>query len=152
MKLVIQRVKYASVEVGGEITGQIAHGMMILVGIEVGDTEADCDKLVAKTVALRIFNDDKGVMNRSIADVDGSVLAVSQFTLLADTTHGNRPSYVNAARPDDAIPLYDRYCVGIESQLGRKTGRGVFGADMRVELVNDGPVTIIMECRNGKMC
>lgn len=151
MKLVIQRVKYASVKVDGNITGQIAHGLMVLVGVETGDTEADCDRLVAKTAALRIFNDEKGVMNRSVADADGCVLAVSQFTLLADVRKGNRPSYIKAARPDTAVPLYERYCVGLEAILGKKTERGIFGADMQVDLVNDGPVTIIMESRNGEI-
>lgn len=151
MKLVIQRVKNASVTVDGETVGSIAQGMLVLVGVEVGDTEADCDKLISKTTSLRIFDDENGVMNRSIADIDGNVLAVSQFTLLADTRRGNRPSYIRAARPETAVPLYDRYCVGLEKILGKKTERGIFGADMRVELINDGPVTIIMECRDGVM-
>lgn len=147
MKIVIQRVTEASVAVDGKIVSHIAAGMMVLVGVEVGDTEADADKLAAKTVALRIYDDENGVMNRSIADVGGEVLAVSQFTLLAHTKKGNRPSYIHAMRGEDANALYERYCQQVESLLGRTTGRGVFGADMKVSLVNDGPVTIVIDTK-----
>ena len=145
MKIVIQRVTEASVSVDGCVTGSIEHGMMILVGIAGGDTEKDVDRLVAKTVAMRIFNDENGVMNRSVKDVGGDILAVSQFTLLANTRKGNRPSYVMAARPEVAEHLYERYCQGLSEALQRRVQRGVFGADMKVSLVNDGPVTIIVD-------
>ena len=149
MKLVIQRVRHSQVTVDGQVVGRIGAGMMILVGVEVGDTEADCDRLVAKTAALRIFDDENGVMNRSILDCGGEVLAISQFTLLADCRKGNRPSYIKAARPEQAVPLYERFCDGISAALGRPTQKGIFGADMKVELVNDGPVTILLEAKDG---
>lgn len=149
MKLVIQRVKDASVTVDARTVGAVGPGMMVLVGIETGDTEADCDRLVAKTTALRIFDDENGVMNKSIIDAGGNILAISQFTLLADCRKGNRPSYIRAARPEQAVPLYDRYCAGLESALGRPVARGIFGADMKVSLINDGPVTILLESRDG---
>lgn len=145
MKIVIQRVTEASVSVDGCLTGSIGYGMMVLVGIAEGDTEKEVDRLVAKTASMRIFNDDNGIMNRSVKDVGGDVLAISQFTLLANTRKGNRPSYVMAARPDVAEPLYERYCQGLSEVLERPVQRGVFGADMKVSLVNDGPVTIIVD-------
>ena len=149
MRLVIQRVTEASVSVDGKVVGSTGPGMMVLVGIETGDTTADCDRLVAKTAALRIFDDENGVMNKNIIDADGNILAISQFTLLADSRKGNRPSYIRAARPEEAVPLYDRYCVGLEQALGRPVARGIFGADMKVSLINNGPVTILLESRNG---
>lgn len=148
MKLVIQRVKEASVTVDGAKVSSIGTGLLVLVGVRVDDTAADVERLAAKTVALRIFNDENGVMNRSVADVGGEVLAVSQFTLYGSTRRGNRPSYIEAARGDMAQPLYDRFCELVADALGRPVGKGVFGADMRVSLVNDGPVTIVMDSRD----
>ncbi|MFG6425435.1 D-aminoacyl-tRNA deacylase [Lepagella muris] len=145
MRLVIQRVSRASVEIAGSIHSEIGTGLMILVGIREGDTIADVDWLVGKTAAMRIFPDDNGVMNRSLLDVDGEALAVSQFTLNASTKKGNRPSYIHAAGHDTAIPLYEAYCEKLSTALGKPVKRGVFGADMQVSLVNDGPVTIIID-------
>lgn len=133
--------------VAGEVIGQIGHGMMVLVGVEEGDTEDDCRWLAAKTVALRIFDDENGVMNRSVADVGGNVLAVSQFTLTASTRKGNRPSYIRAAGHELATRLYQMYADLVADALGRPTAQGRFGADMQVALVNDGPVTIIIDSR-----
>ena len=147
MRIVIQRVKEASVAVAGEVIGQIGHGMMVLVGVEEGDTDDDCRWLAAKTVALRIFDDENGVMNRSVADVGGNVLAVSQFTLTASTRKGNRPSYIRAAGHDLATRLYEQYAQLVAQALGRPTAMGRFGANMQVSLVNDGPVTIIIDSR-----
>lgn len=147
MRIVIQRVKEASVAVAGEVIGQIGHGMMVLVGVEEGDTDDDCRWLAAKTVALRIFDDENGVMNRSVADVGGNVLAVSQFTLTASTRKGNRPSYIRAAGHELATRLYQMYADLVADALGRPTAQGRFGADMQVALVNDGPVTIIIDSR-----
>ena len=147
MRIVIQRVKEASVAVAGEVIGQIGHGMMVLVGVEEGDTDDDCRWLAAKTVALRIFDDENGVMNRSVADVGGNVLAVSQFTLTASTRKGNRPSYIRAAGHELATRLYEQYAELVAQALGRPTAQGRFGADMQVALVNDGPVTIIIDSR-----
>lgn len=131
----------------GEVIGQIGHGMMVLVGVEEGDTDDDCRWLAAKTVALRIFDDENGVMNRSVADVGGNVLAVSQFTLTASTRKGNRPSYIRAAGHELATRLYQMYADLVADALGRPTAQGRFGADMQVALVNDGPVTIIIDSR-----
>lgn len=147
MRLVIQRVSEASVRVDGEMIGSIGHGFMILVGVEHGDTEADVEWLAAKTVGLRVFDDEAGVMNCSIVDVSGEVLAVSQFTLTASTRKGNRPSYIRAAGHDVAVPLYESYCCKIGELTGQKTEKGRFGADMKVSLVNDGPVTIIIDSK-----
>ena len=145
MRLVIQRVTSASVSIDGEIVGKIAGGLMVLVGVREGDTEADMKWLAQKTVNMRIFDDEVGVMNRSVADVGGDVLAVSQFTLNASTRKGNRPSYIHAAGHDLAIPLYEAYVAEVQSLLGREVKTGVFGADMEVALVNNGPVTIIID-------
>ena len=134
-------------EIGGELHSSIGAGLMVLVGVADGDTIDDARWLAAKTIAMRIFDDDAGVMNRSVADVEGEVLAVSQFTLNASTKKGNRPSYIHAAGHDVAIPLYDAYCNMITEGLGRPTKKGVFGADMQVALVNDGPVTIIIDSK-----
>lgn len=147
MRIVIQRVAHASVSIGGEPFSSIGRGMMVLVGVENGDTDDDAAWLASKTAALRIFDDEAGVMNRSVADTGGEVLAVSQFTLTASTRKGNRPSYIRAAGHDTAVPLYERYCSLLESTLGRPVRRGRFGADMAVELLNDGPVTIIIDSR-----
>ena len=149
MRLVIQRVTRAAVAVDGDIVGEIDKGLMVLVGVECGDTVADVRRLAAKTVALRIFDDERGVMNLSVKDVGGDVLAVSQFTLLASTAKGNRPSYVRAAGHELAVPLYELYCTLVQEALGRQVKKGVFGADMKVSLVNDGPVTIFMDSRDG---
>lgn len=147
MRIVIQRVTRASVAIDGGQVSAIGPGLMVLVGVENGDTDADVTFLAAKTAALRIFNDDAGVMNRSVTDTGGDILAVSQFTLTASTRRGNRPSYIRAAGHDLAVPLYERYCDELSRLTGRKVARGVFGADMQVELVNDGPVTIIIDSR-----
>ena len=147
MRLVIQRVREASVTIGGERVSSIGQGLLVLVGVECGDTEDDMKWLSSKTVGLRIFDDEQGVMNRSVADIGGDILAVSQFTLTASTRKGNRPSYVRAAGHDLAIPLYEKYCESVSAALGKPVGRGVFGAEMQVSLVNDGPVTIIIDSR-----
>ncbi len=147
MRLVIQRVLKASVSIEGKVVSEIGKGLLVLVGVETGDTEEDMHWLAGKTASLRIFNDENGVMNRSVLDVAGDVLAVSQFTLTASTKKGNRPSYIRAAGHELAVPLYEAYCEAVTEALGRKVGRGVFGADMQVSLVNDGPVTIIIDSR-----
>lgn len=144
MRLVIQRCTEASVTVDGTIVGSIGAGLVILVGVETGDTEADADWLAAKVMALRIFPDEEGVMNWSIERIEGEILAISQFTLTASTRKGNRPSYIRAARPEEALPLYDYFCSLLEKG-GRRVAKGVFGADMKVALVNDGPITIIID-------
>ena len=145
MRLVIQRVSRASVSIGGEIHSAIGPGLMVLVGIADGDTEEDVRWLAAKTAAMRIFPDDNGVMNRSVLDTGSDILAVSQFTLNASTRKGNRPSYIRAAGHDLAIPLYELYCKLTSEAIGKNVATGVFGADMQVELINDGPVTIIID-------
>ena len=145
MKIVIQRVTRASVTIDGEVVGKIGAGLMVLVGVREGDTEADMKWLAQKTVNLRIFDDENGVMNRSVLDAGGEVLSVSQFTLNASTKKGNRPSYIHAAGHDLAVPLYEAYCAEVSRLMGRDVQRGRFGANMQVELVNDGPVTIIID-------
>lgn len=147
MRLVIQRTSGASVSIGGSVFSSIGCGLMILVGVAVGDTQADADWLAAKTAAMRIFPDENGVMNRSLIDTDGEALAVSQFTLTASTKKGNRPSYIHAAGHEVAIPLYDYFCERLSALLGKEVKKGVFGADMQVALINDGPVTIIIDSR-----
>ena len=147
MRLVIQRVTEASVAVGEEVTGRIGRGLMVLVGVATGDTEEDADWLAAKTAAMRIFPDEADVMNRSLTDTGGEALAVSPVTLRASTRKGNRPSYIRAAGHDLAVPLYERYCRRLSELLGRPVARGRFGADMQVSLVNDGPVTIVIDSR-----
>lgn len=148
MRVVIQRAKNASVTINGEIHGAINHGLVILVGIEHEDTQSDADWLIGKITNLRIFSDEEGKMNLSIQDVNGQFLVISQFTLHASTKKGNRPSYIQAARPETAIPLYDYFVEQLrtESKLTVKTGQ--FGADMQVQLINDGPVTIWMDSKN----
>lgn len=147
MRLVIQRVSRASVSIGGKTHSAIGAGLMVLVGIADGDTEDDVRWLAAKTAAMRIFPDADGVMNRSVIDTGGEVLAVSQFTLNASTRKGNRPSYIRAAGHDLAIPLYELYCKLMSEAIGKTVATGVFGADMQVELINDGPVTIIIDSK-----
>ena len=147
MKLVIQRVSEASVSIGGTVHSAIGRGLMVLVGVSRDDTLDDVRWLVTKVAAMRIFPDDAGVMNLSVQDTDGEVLAVSQFTLLASTRKGNRPSYINAAGHELAVPLYEAFCDQLADTLGRDVKRGVFGADMQVALVNDGPVTIVIDSR-----
>ena len=147
MRLVIQRVKKASVEIGGELHSTIEHGLMVLVGVAEGDTIDDVRWLAAKTIAMRIFDDEAGVMNLSVRDVEGDILAVSQFTLYASTVKGNRPSYIKAAKPDVAIPLYEKFLKALETEMGKPVGKGIFGADMKVSLLNDGPVTIITDSK-----
>lgn len=147
MRLVIQRVSEASVTVEGECIASIGRGLLVLVGVENGDTEQDAAWLAAKAAALRIFDDQDGVMNRSVVDVDGGLLAVSQFTLTASTRKGNRPSYIRAAGHELAVPLYERFCQLLSEAAGRPVQRGIFGADMKVRLLNDGPVTIIIDSR-----
>ena len=147
MRLVIQRVTSASVSVGGVMHSSIGRGLLVLAGIEKGDTADDVEWLASKTAALRIFNDENGVMNRSVADSGGEMLVVSQFTLTASTRKGNRPSYIRAAGHELAVPLYEAYCRRVSELTGRQAARGVFGADMQIELVNDGPVTIIIASR-----
>ena len=147
MRLVIQRVKEASVSIEGEKVSAIGKGLLVLVGVETGDTEEDVKWLVGKTAGLRIFDDENDVMNKSIQDIDGEALAVSQFTLTASTRRGNRPSYIRAAGHELAVPLYEKYCDSLAETLGKPVGRGVFGADMKVALVNDGPVTIIIDSK-----
>lgn len=147
MRIVIQRVSEASVTVDGECIAAIGQGLLVLVGVENGDTEQDAAWLAAKTAALRVFDDENGVMNRSVVDVDGSLLAVSQFTLTASTRKGNRPSYIRAAGHGLAVPLYERYCALLAEAAGRPVQKGRFGAMMDVRLTNDGPVTIMIDSR-----
>lgn len=147
MKLVIQRVRRAWVEVGNETVGKIGVGLLILVGIDVNDSREDVEWLTTKALNLRIFDDENGVMNRSVLDIEGEILAISQFTLCASTRKGNRPSYIRAARPEVARPLYELFCELLSAELGRKVEKGRFGADMQVSLTNDGPVTIIMDSK-----
>lgn len=149
MKIVIQRTREASVSIGGKIKSQINHGMLILLGIEDADTDEDIDWLCRKIVGLRIFNDNEGVMNLPITETPGTdILLVSQFTLMASTKKGNRPSYIKASRPEFAIPMYQKFITKLESLLGHPIQTGEFGADMQVSLVNDGPVTIIIDSQN----
>ena len=148
MKVVLQRVASASVTVEDKIVGEIQKGIVVLVGIEDADTQEDIDWLVTKIAQLRIFGDDNGVINLSVEEVNGDVLVVSQFTLHAATKKGNRPSYIKAARPEIAIPIYEKFVNTLENKLGKKIPTGIFGADMKVALLNDGPVTIIMDSKN----
>jgi D-tyrosyl-tRNA(Tyr) deacylase len=147
MRALIQRVTQASVAMEGRIVGEIAAGLLVLVGVETDDTAADADWLAAKIAGLRVLADDAGKMNRSVRETGGGVLVISQFTLHADTAKGNRPSFLRAARPEEAIPLYERFIARLEADLGRPVPRGVFGADMQVSLVNNGPVTIPIDSR-----
>jgi D-tyrosyl-tRNA(Tyr) deacylase len=148
MRSVIQRVISAEVKVNGKITGKIGLGLLILVGIEERDETGDLEWLSGKIVNLRIFDDEQGIMNQSVAEVYGDLLVVSQFTLHASTRKGNRPSYIRAAKPETAIPLYEKFLLQLEKDLGKPVSAGIFGAMMKVSLINDGPVTIIMDTKN----
>lgn len=157
MRVVIQRVTEASVTVyeqehldasGNPYVNSIGEGLLVLVGFEESDNEADLDWMVRKIVGLRIFNDENGVMNRSVMDVQGELLCISQFTLFAATAKGNRPSYIRAAKHEISVPLYEKFCAKLEAGMGKPIGRGIFGADMKVRLLNDGPVTICIDSHN----
>lgn len=147
MKIVIQRVAHASVTINGSVKSRIGKGFLLLLGVADGDTKEDADWLVKKVVGLRVFDDENGVMNRSIMEVDGEILAISQFTLLASYKKGNRPSYIHAAKHEISIPLYEYFCQKLSEETGKNIGTGEFGADMKVELLNDGPVTICMDTK-----
>lgn len=144
----IQRVSQASCTVDNEITGAINTGFLVLLGIEDADTAEDLQWLAQKIVNLRVFGDENGLMNKALADIDGNILLISQFTLFAQTKKGNRPSFIRAARPDKAIPLYEKMIRTLQELTGKKIATGIFGADMRISLVNDGPVTIIMDTKD----
>jgi D-aminoacyl-tRNA deacylase len=148
MRAVIQRVSHASVEIEGKIKSQINKGLLVLVGIEDADTKEDIEWLSLKIVNLRIFDDEQGVMNISVKDLNADILLVSQFTLHASTKKGNRPSYLRASKPDIAIPMYEKMIAQLENDLGKKICTGQFGADMKVSLLNDGPVTIVIDTKN----
>jgi D-tyrosyl-tRNA(Tyr) deacylase len=148
MRVVIQRVSEASVKVDGNITGAILKGLLVLVGIEDADSVEDIEWISSKIVNLRIFDDEAGVMNLSVKDISGEVLLVSQFTLHAATKKGNRPSYIKASKPDIAIPMYEKLIQQLKNDLGKEIPTGIFGADMKVHLLNDGPVTIVMDSKN----
>lgn len=148
MRTVIQRVSHASVTIDGCVHGSIQQGFLILLGIEPSDTEADADWLAKKAAGLRVFDDEEGIMNRDIVSIGGNALVVSQFTLMASYKKGNRPSYLRAAGHDIAVPLYEYFCQRLSETIGNQVETGVFGADMKVELLNDGPVTICMDSKN----
>ena len=148
MRIVIQRVSRASVTIEGTVKSAIEKGYLILIGVCEEDTEEDVKWLVRKVIGLRVFDDENGVMNRSILDVDGNILVISQFTLFASYKKGNRPSWLRAARHEISVPLYESFCTKLSAALGKKVGTGEFGADMKVELLNDGPVTICMDTKN----
>ena len=148
MRIVIQRVSRASVTIEGTVKSAIEKGYLILIGVCEADTMEDVDWLVRKVVGLRVFDDENGVMNKSIMDVDGNVLVISQFTLFASYKKGNRPSWLRAAKHEISIPLYNEFCSKLSEALGKEVGTGEFGADMKVELLNDGPVTICMDTKN----
>ena len=148
MRTVTQRVQYASVTIDGQLKSKIGKGLLVLVGVEDRDTQEDVEWLAKKITNLRIFDDENGVMNRSCIESDGEILVVSQFTLHASTKKGNRPSYIKASKPDVAIPMYEAFCQEVSLQLGKRVQTGTFGADMKVELLNDGPVTILIDSQN----
>lgn len=148
MRAVIQRVGHASVSIGGKMKSSIQKGLLVLLGVESNDTETDTEWLVHKIINLRIFDDEHGVMNLSVKDIKGQILVVSQFTLFASYKKGNRPSWLHAAPHEISIPLYHNFCRKMSEELGQDTGTGEFGADMKVELLNDGPVTICMDTKN----
>lgn len=148
MRILIQRVNEASVEIGGNITAEIKIGLLVLVGIENADTVEDSEWLAGKVIGLRIFDDENGIMNRSISKIEGEILVVSQFTLHAVTKKGNRPSYIKAAKHEIAIPLYEHFCNSLSQKLGKEVKTGTFAADMKVALVNNGPATIWMDSKN----
>ena len=148
MRIVLQRVSRASVEIDNKVKAEIKKGLLLLLGIEAEDSQEDIDWLSKKVARMRIFNDENGVMNHSLLDVEGDAIVVSQFTLHASTKKGNRPSYIRAARPEIAIPLYKDFVKSLEKELGKSVGTGEFGADMKVDLLNDGPVTILLDSKN----
>jgi D-tyrosyl-tRNA(Tyr) deacylase len=148
MRVVIQRVTEASVKVNEQTVGAIQQGLLILAGIEAADTDEDIEWLSHKIVQLRIFNDAQGLMNISLKEIDGNILLISQFTLHAATKKGNRPSFIKAAKPEIAIPIYEKLIASLENALGKKIEKGIFGADMKVALLNDGPVTIFIDSKN----
>jgi D-tyrosyl-tRNA(Tyr) deacylase len=148
MRAVIQRVSEASCRVDDKITGAIGPGFLVLLGIEDADTDDDLQWLAQKITNLRVFGDENGLMNKALADVDGSILLISQFTLFAQTKKGNRPSFIRAAKPDKAIPLYEKMKAALESLINKKVEAGIFGGDMKISLLNDGPVTIIMDTKD----
>lgn len=148
MRTVIQRVQHCSVTIDGQLKSNIGNGMLVLVGIEDRDTQEDIEWLCKKIANLRIFDDENGVMNRSVIETGGEVMVVSQFTLHASTKKGNRPSYIHASKPDFAIPIYESFCAEMGLQIGKNVATGVFGADMKIELLNDGPVTILIDSQN----
>ena len=148
MRIVLQRVSQASVTVDGNKTADIQKGLLILVGIEDSDTQEDIDWLVGKIIKMRIFGDENDVMNCSVQDIDGDIIVVSQFTLHASTKKGNRPSYIKASKPEFAIPMYENFVQSLEKEFNKKIQTGIFGADMKVSLLNDGPVTIVMDSKN----
>ena len=148
MRIVIQRVSRASVTIEGTVKSAIEKGYMILIGVCEEDTEEDVEWLVRKVIGLRVFDDENGIMNRSIMDVDGNILVISQFTLFASYKKGNRPSWLRAARHEISVPLYESFCNKLSEAIGKQVGTGEFGADMKVELINDGPVTICMDTKN----
>src|SRR5471030_3014912 len=148
MRAVIQRVSQASCTVNDNITGQIADGFLVLLGIEDADTTEDLQWLASKIVNMRVFGDEQGLMNKALADVDGNILLISQFTLFAQTKKGNRPSFIRAARPEKAIPMYEQMIVTLSKLLNKTIATGIFAADMKVSLLNDGPVTIIMDTKD----
>lgn len=148
MRTVIQRVQYCSVTIDGKVKSKIGNGMLVLVGIEDRDTQEDIEWLCKKIANLRIFDDENGVMNRSAIETEGEVMVVSQFTLLASTKKGNRPSYLRASKPEIAIPMYESFCSEMALQIGKDVATGEFGADMKIELLNDGPVTILIDSQN----
>lgn len=148
MRALIQRVKHADVVIDGRVNGEIGQGLLVLLGVHSTDNQEDIDWLVKKVSQLRVFDDENGVMNRSVMDIDGEVLVVSQFTLYASTKKGNRPSYINAAGPDIAVPLYEKFVANLSAALEKPVPTGQFGADMKVSLLNDGPVTIMIDTKN----
>lgn len=148
MRTLIQRVQHASVTIDRQLKSKIGKGLLVLVGIEDRDTQEDIEWLCKKIANLRIFDDENGVMNRSVVETEGEVMVVSQFTLHASTKKGNRPSYIHASKPDIAIPMYEAFCAEMGLQIGKEVQTGTFGADMKVELVNDGPVTIWIDSQN----
>ena len=148
MRVVVQRVSSASVSIGGVVKSAIGPGLLVLLGVGHEDTQEDLDWLVKKVAGLRIFDDEAGVMNRSVVEVGGEALVVSQFTLMASTKKGNRPSYIGAAGHEKAVPMYEAFCEALSAAIGRPVGTGEFGADMQVSLINDGPVTICIDTKN----
>lgn len=148
MRVVLQRVTQASCTVDGKITGEIGAGFLVLLGIEDADTAEDLQWLANKIVGMRVFGDDNGLMNKALADIDGNILLISQFTLFAQTKKGNRPSFLRAAKPDQALPMYEQMVQTLETLTGKKVATGIFGADMKINLLNDGPVTIIMDTKD----